>query len=583
MFDRFWPSFFGAIIAMVVIVGLARPELMEAAMLAVGGFLILVAWVFLAGLVGSGVLFGYIVYTRYSADGRRAVDGQFPMIKKRTRYGTTWVNPNLALGSAFMIANNGQVSELDTGVSEDAKRDVRRWVEASNLWRAIMPGDAARRTAHGAMSEVPRLPNNMLMDLERKREPARPMLEARPSANDGVDRQWSTTGEVRPLPTLTDGMRGNTRTRLVLGMVSNPEEDGDAVYYWDVAYNPHLRFHGRTQGAGKTTAIKTLLLGALEQGHRVVVADHRRHKDFGAWRKHASLVDINDTTCLAELLEWLVKVHRRTDNLLRDRNQPNVGDAERLFLLISEFGGVCQNAATDGTLDRINASLKIICQEAGACGIHLLFEDQLAEGWPRRVIGNTVPVVGSLPVNGAQQVGVYAASALAHHHFLVEGIEIETWDVARYEYSILERIPPARQLSLPVAGHGSGVYTSPPTRSERGVERGTERNVGTEDEGYWVDVVANWFTDNPSALSGSPRGVSDLARAMCLHQTGEIADYEQYKSRAHRLFHNFRKQVSVNGDESDGWGDNDALTGAERLAGMGIKWDDLQWRDGNRK
>ena len=91
-------------------------------------------------------------------------------------------------------------------------------------------------------------------------------------------------------------------------------------------------------------------------------------------------------------------------------------------------------------------------------------------------------------------------------------------------------------------GTEGGAYTTVPTVPplENG---GTERNGGTQtvdDARRWDDVVAAWFAANPQALTGPAQGISSLARAMCSDNEGTDANYEAYKGRAHKLFHEFR-------------------------------------------
>lgn len=76
---------------------------------------------------------------------------------------------------------------------------------------------------------------------------------------------------------------------------------------------------------------------------------------------------------------------------------------------------------------------------------------------------------------------------------------------------------------------------------------------------HWDDVVAAWFSRNPQALMGPALGISDLARAMCVDAEGTPANYEAYKGRAHKLFHEFRNAVR--------------LPGGERL-GTDVSWED---------
>lgn len=62
----------------------------------------------------------------------------------------------------------------------------------------------------------------------------------------------------------------------------------------------------------------------------------------------------------------------------------------------------------------------------------------------------------------------------------------------------------------------------------------------------WHSVVTAWFASHPAALTGPAQGISDLARAMCRdNEGGNDANYEAYKGRAHKLFHEFRAAVRL--------------------------------------
>ena len=96
---------------------------------------------------------------------------------------------------------------------------------------------------------------------------------------------------------------------------------------------------------------------------------------------------------------------------------------------------------------------------------------------------------------------------------------------------------------------------SPEVERRNGTQNGgQERNAGTgqgpDDPGRWDDIVAAWFAANPQALTGAALGISDLARAMCRdNEGGNDANYEAYKGRAHKLFHEFRAAVRLPGGE----------------------------------
>lgn len=81
---------------------------------------------------------------------------------------------------------------------------------------------------------------------------------------------------------------------------------------------------------------------------------------------------------------------------------------------------------------------------------------------------------------------------------------------------------------------------------------GTGTLAGTDEPGRWDDVVAAWFAAHPAALTGPAIGISDLARTMCIDNEGAPDNYEAYKGRAHKLFHEFRNAVRLPGGERIG-------------------------------
>jgi hypothetical protein len=68
----------------------------------------------------------------------------------------------------------------------------------------------------------------------------------------------------------------------------------------------------------------------------------------------------------------------------------------------------------------------------------------------------------------------------------------------------------------------------------------------------WQDVAKAWFAANPHALIGPAVGISDLARAMCRDNEGNDVNYEAYKGRAHKLFHEFRGSARLPGGDKFG-------------------------------
>ena len=62
-----------------------------------------------------------------------------------------------------------------------------------------------------------------------------------------------------------------------------------------------------------------------------------------------------------------------------------------------------------------------------------------------------------------------------------------------------------------------------------------------------MTFVAAWFSVNPQPLAGQALVGNNLsARAMCRDaEDGSDSNYEAYKGRAHKLFHDFRKSVRL--------------------------------------
>jgi hypothetical protein len=70
---------------------------------------------------------------------------------------------------------------------------------------------------------------------------------------------------------------------------------------------------------------------------------------------------------------------------------------------------------------------------------------------------------------------------------------------------------------------------------------------GAADDSRWQPLVDRWFAEHPAALTGPAIGISDIARRMAVAETGSADAYERYKGIAHKLFHEFRANVSLPG------------------------------------
>lgn len=69
--------------------------------------------------------------------------------------------------------------------------------------------------------------------------------------------------------------------------------------------------------------------------------------------------------------------------------------------------------------------------------------------------------------------------------------------------------------------------------------------------GRWEKVVSAWFEKHPECLDGQVSGISDLARYMAASD-GQPQNWHNYKSAAHRIFHDYRKAQRLGTDTTGG-------------------------------
>ena len=374
-----------------------------------------------------------------------------------------------------------------------------------------------------------------------------------------------------PAPELTgtEAVEQSKPASIVMGQTA----DG-ALVRWNMAQTPHLRFHGMTQGSGKTNAIQTVAAGALATGAHVVVCDRVRFKDWGDFDGRAEFVDTSNPQQLADACARLYNIYLGRTHKLRQAGAKNIaqhGRMQRIVVIISEFGAQMADARADGIGREVEYPLKQLARLAGSTGIHLVAEDQAVEQWPRALISNLSPVIGKNPDHAGQACGYHGRGGgtgeFPSYTFWYEGIKFSTPHMEPALPSVLADVgapkalvmlTPAAEIPADVEGERSSVPSVP--QGQNGGEgapfstvlplenAGTERNAGTTVEaqpGRWDDVVAAWFAANPQALTGPAKGISDLARAMCQDNEGNTANYEAYKGRAFDLFHEFRNSVRL--------------------------------------
>lgn len=546
---HFWTSFFAFLIVVFIMIGLYRSDLMDGALGFLGFYLMVVAYGVLAAALFVGGVLLWVAVSERRQRANRPVDGAFPLQKYRLKDGRTLiVNPNTMIGPAAYVDRRSGYAEWEHPAGWDVVVRIREMVERANMIRAMFPGDQARMDPNGAMSQPPKFSDTQKM-----------LETTAPLAPRIVGSASSPTVPEPMRPVRVDALSaiaGSSPTAPAVGATANGQ-----IVTWNLAQFPHARWHGASQGSGKTNGAKTALLGMLRGGAHVVILDRRRFKDFGDFNGHAELIDTSNPMAFVETLKRLEAIYRERDRILGAHGAANIDALSqrlvRYVVLITEFGALCSVAEEEGLLRLAMGPLARIMREAAAAGIHLVFEDQVAEKgrWPRGVAANASAVfTGHLPLNLGAAGGYHHAHQLGKYEFHHDGHVFHTWDMRPITHQLLAAAPAYDPrlavldgVARPVgdgerSGRAFGTHPPPFT-----AETGAERSVNEDDPGYWDDVVADWFRRNPTALTGPALGISALARTMSRHATGNENNYEAYKSRAHKLFHDFRNSARLPG------------------------------------
>jgi len=355
-------------------------------------------------------------------------------------------------------------------------------------------------------------------------------------------------------------MRTNTRHTYAIGQ----DRDNGQIVRWDVQQYPHARFHGTSQGSGKTNAAKTALVGMAMQGAHVVVLDRRRFKDFGDFNGKAELIDTSNPGVFVEVMKRLELIYRERDRMLGAHGAANIDELPQLLVryvvMITEFGTLCSVADSEGVLLDAMRPLANIMREAGAAGIHLVFEDQVVEKgkWPRGVAANASGIfTGHLPLNLGAAGGYHHAHQLGKYEFHHDGHIFRTWDMKAGARRLLASAPkfdPRLAVLDGVAtavgdGERSGVQANTRdqevTRDERRTMPANDTtNEPDEPSNKWDEVTTQFFVARPELLTGPARGIVDLARAMA-DADGNAKPHTAYKGIAHTYYHRFRADVRL--------------------------------------
>jgi len=545
--SNFWPWFFGFWLVLLLLLYAYNPAFIQEALIFLGAWFMMLLYVLLVAIVGGLLITAWLLYRKQQLASTRPVDGAYPLLKIKARDGRQIVvNPNHMIGPAAIIdPYTGAYDEPVPAAGWEVQAGVRGLVERTNTARAIYPGDHARMNGNGAMSAMPRMSPKQFED----RPPVRPRI----IGGTPIEPPKLPAAPVAPPVALPDAMRTNTQRTFAIGQ----DRDSGEIVRWDVGQYPHARFHGASQGSGKTNAAKTALVGMALQGAHVVILDRRRFKDFADFNGKAELVDTSNPATFVEVMKRLELIYRERDRMLGAHGAANIDELPqrpvRYVVMLTEFGTLCNVADGEGLLRDAMRPLANIMREAGAAGIHLIFEDQVVEKgkWPRGVAANASGVfTGHLPLNLGAAGGYHHAHQLGKYEFHHDGQIFRTWDMKAGTLRLLASAPAFDPRLAVLDGIASpvadGERSGPPSYGEvTRVNNHMNSDVNT-DVGVWDDLVVAWFSANPQALTGPAAGISDLARAMAAAE-GKGRDYKAFKGLAHKLFHDFRKAVRVNG------------------------------------
>ena len=549
----FWPSFFGFLIVVAIMVGLFRPDVVDQALFGLGLFFVYLGWLLLTAFLVAIIIITILLWRKQTLAANRPVDGAYPLQRFKLKDGSTLlVNPSMMIGPAAVIHKELGYREQDHQAGWANVVRVREAYERSNMVRAMFPGDGARRDKWGAQSDVPRLNAATVKAIDAR-------VDRAPIAPATIDAQ-----PVRTVQRLSvhDAIERNHDARLALGQ----NAETGALVHVDFAHSVHVRFHGATQASGKTNACKTLLVGALRAGWHVVICDRRRFKDYKDFTGKAELIATNDPAQFVTVLTRLVAIYQYRDRKLAERGAANINDhagMQRILCMVSEFGALCSAAQAEGVYGQIAQPLSLIMRESGAAGIHLLFEDQVVESkaWPGVAIANSTAYVGRMASRAGQTVGYYHSDKLPSYHFYNDDQVIRTWDMSTATAGLLADVPPTKRSILTVREEkGGGV-----PRDEHPTNTSHEH---PSEQGKWYEFIKQYMDAHPALYQEPPQGIRALARAMSTADTGNDKAAGRYVGIASETARHIRDEHQQ----------RSAMTGAERLAAMGLSLDDVTVR-----
>ncbi|MEZ4867692.1 MAG: hypothetical protein R3C14_40580 [Caldilineaceae bacterium] len=622
----FWPSFFLFLFALLLLFALTQPALLFAALTFIGAMTVILFWLLIGAACFAGLLVATLVWRRFNLNARRPVDGAFPLQHFRLKGGRRLLlNPNHMIGHATIIDPSAGAEEQPHAAGWDILARIRLAIERTNSLRAIFPGDNTRQTRNGALSEMPKLNGQgwkVLDPTVRVAHANSPKLAAKelsplpitsPITTSDQRAQACAAPTASSQPPPADPLRSLQRATPTTLTAGQSIHTGQLVY-WNLLHQPHARIHGSSQGAGKSNLAATFLVGAVLQGHHVLILDRRRFKNFRAFQGHAELVDTTNPAQFVATLQRLEELYTQRDQLLGQHGAADITELPhppaRYIALITEFGTLCSYAHAEGILSDALTPLKRIMAEAAATGVHLIFEDQVPERdrWPRGVAANAAAVfTGHLPEHSGQLGGYHAAHKLPPYHFHHASDIFRTFDMRTVAPQLLATVPNLDLGTVTIDGQATvhpaatnahkpairqqraQARDAPPPasaapRSPTSQQRAQARDAppasstraprapdsAAAQPPKWYAFVKAYMAKHPGLYQDPPQGVRALARAMAQYELDDPAEHARYVGVASTLCRQIRAEQAGSPLDTP-----DALSARERLQRAGINLADV--------
>lgn len=317
-------------------------------------------------------------------------------------------DPNANMSHGAVIQNAVYVVEPAAGW--DRQLAYMQDIERTRRTQAALPGDGVMvlpwsNIGKGGVANAPT--GRLLAGAYDKQIKAAPTIDQPPPTL-----ALPPPADLSPLSALAAAQPA----LLVMGQTAA----GDLVR-WDMTRTPHLRYHGATRGSGKTNAIQAVAAGALASGAHVVVFDRVNLKDWQDFAHCAELVDTGDPARLVDGAMRLLTIYHTRARQLAAAGARDISrmarPPQRVVAVVPEFGAQCETARAAGLLDALTYPLTQLLRMAAAAGVHLVFEDQVAEKWPRGMSANAVPVIGRMPTYAGQACGYIGRGGLTTETF----------------------------------------------------------------------------------------------------------------------------------------------------------------------